>query len=153
MGLPSTASQLELWKNWPDIVWKGANGQLVEPIPIAKYSAEAILTAKRDPNEWAIFDIPQNLKQWCKVASCFEYEGSVCFPSEDSNSGDDVGWLVAVADSPGEVIKIINRQADDLPDGPLDVLLYDPKTGVKVWTGWFDGSAWSEGLLPADKKA
>ncbi|SRR6266702_1465405 len=117
MGLPSTASQLELWKNWPDIVWKGANGQLVEPIPIAKYSAEAILTAKRDPNEWAIFDIPQNLKQWCKFASCFEYEGSVCFPSEDSNSGDDVGWLVAVADSPGEVIKKINRQADDLPDG------------------------------------
>ncbi len=43
--------------------------------------------------------------------------------------------------------------ATDLPDGPLDVLLYDPKTGVKVWTGWFDGSAWSEGLLPADKKA
>lgn len=117
MGLPSTASQLELWKNWPDIVWFGANGKLIQPTSAAKFCAEAIITAKRDPSEWVMFDVPKNLRQWCKFASCFEYEGNICFPSDDSSSGDDVGWLVAIGDTPEETIKKINQQADELPDG------------------------------------
>lgn len=117
MGLPSTASQLELWSNWPEIVWHGANGELVNPAPTAKYSTEAIITVKHDPGEWSIFDVPKSLKQWCKFASCFQYEGNVCFPAQESGSGDDVGWLVAIADTPEEVIRKINKQADELPDG------------------------------------
>ena len=117
MGLPSTASQLELWRNWPEIVWHGANGELVQPEPTAKFCAEAIITVKRDQSEWAIFDVPKELARWTKFASCFEYEGSVCFPADDSGSGDDVGWLVATGDTIEDVIKNINKHADDLPDG------------------------------------
>lgn len=117
MGLPSTASQLELWDNFPEIVWYGANGELVEPKPTAKFSCEAIITAKRDPNEWAIFDVPKELKRWTKFASCFQYEGDVCFPSCEGNSGDDVGWLCAIGNTPEETIRNITKYADMLPDG------------------------------------
>ena len=118
MGLPSTASQLELWANWPEIVWHGANGELLEPKPQGKFCAEAIITVKRDPNEWALFDVPKELKRWCKFAGCFEYEGNICFPAcEGGGQDDSVGWLVAIGNTPEETIKRINAQADMLPDG------------------------------------
>src|SRR4029077_9503930 len=31
LGLPSSASQLALWSNFPEIIWAGAHGELVEP--------------------------------------------------------------------------------------------------------------------------
>jgi len=118
MGLPSTASQLEIWGNWPEIVWHGANGILVEPKPLGKFCAEAIITVKRDPNEWALFDVDKELMQWCKFANVFEYKGSLCFPASESGAHDDsVGWLVAIGDTPEETIRRINKQADMLPDG------------------------------------
>jgi len=116
-GLPSTPSQLELWKNWSEIVWHGANGELVEPIPLGKYSAEAILTLSGDHSEWRMADVPKELKQWMKLADYCEHDGLVCFPSSETPGTDDVGWLVAVGDSPQEVIKKLGKQADDLPDG------------------------------------
>ena len=145
MGLPSTASQLEVWDNWPEIVWHGANGELVQPVQKGKYTAEAIITAKKDPSEWAIFDVAKDLRQWTKFASCFEYEGSVCFPAIDSPGGDDVGWLVAIGNTPEETIKALNKHADDLPDGMdanteclayvLKEIAVEQKAGIQFGSG------------------
>ena len=117
MGLPSTASQLELWENWPDIVWHGANGQLIQPKASGKYSAEAIVTMKGDPQEWRTVEVPKELGRWLKCGDCFEHDGLLVFPASDTPGGDDVGWLVAIGDTPEETIRNINRNADALPDG------------------------------------
>jgi hypothetical protein len=117
MGLPSTGSQLELWDNWGEIVWHGANGSLVEPRPKSKYSAEAIVKMSGDHSEWRVADVPKELKRWLKLADYCEYEGLTCFPSSDTPGSDDVGWLVALGDSPQECVKQLNKHADMLPDG------------------------------------
>ncbi|PYS87344.1 MAG: hypothetical protein DMF62_12785 [Acidobacteria bacterium] len=116
-GLPSTGSQLELWKNWSDIVWHGANGVLIEPIAAAKYSAEAIVKMGGEHTEWRVVDIPTELKPWLKLADYCEYDGMTCFPTSDSPGGDEVGWLVAIGQTPEETIKKLNKHADMLPDG------------------------------------
>jgi hypothetical protein len=118
MGLPSTASQLELWRNWPEIVWHGANGDLVQPIPTAKFSAEAIITFKGEPDEWRCGVFPKQLQEWCKLADCCFYEGMVVFPASDSpNPGAEVGWLVAIGDTVEEAVRKVLKQSDMLPDG------------------------------------
>lgn len=117
MGLPSTGSQLEMWKNWPDIVWKGANGQLVEPIPTGKFCAEAIVTLKGDPQEWRTVEIDPELKRWLKLADCCEVDGMTVFPAGETGNQDEVGWLVAIGNTPEETVKKLNSQADSLPDG------------------------------------
>jgi hypothetical protein len=115
MGLPSTASQLEVWKNWSEIVWHGANGTLVEPVPAAKFSAEACLKV-RGEECWQTSIIPKQLRQWVKLTRCFQLEGLTVF-GQNQYLGEECGWLVAIGDTPSETVKRINALADSLPDG------------------------------------
>ena len=114
-GLPSTPSQLELWTNWPEIVWHGANGILVDPKPKAKFSAEALVTCKGDAGEWRTAQVPKELSPYLKLADCCLIDGLHCFPPCDSD--DSVGWLVALGNTPEEAIRNLNENADMLPDG------------------------------------
>jgi len=117
MSLPGSGSQYELWRNWGDIVWHGANGELVEPLPTAKYCAEAIVKMSGDHNEWRVADVPTTLKRWLKLADYCEYGGLTCFPNSEAPGGDEVGWLVALGQTPEETIRTLNARADMLPDG------------------------------------
>ena len=117
MGLPSTGSQMEIWKNFSEIVWQGSQGNLVEPDPTAKYSAEACIELKGGCGEWRSVEKVKELKQWIKpVASC-EIDDKLVFPPTDLPLGGDVGWLVALGDTPEGAIKELNKKADKLPDG------------------------------------
>ena len=64
MGLPSSSSQMELWENLGEIIWHGANGELVEPKPAAMFSAEVLLKIKADKGgNWRKCEIPTELQQ------------------------------------------------------------------------------------------
>ncbi len=123
-GLPSTASQHEAWSNFAEIVWAGANGELVEPElatvgetgKTVQYTAECLLTMKGDEDLWLTTEIPKELRRWMKLANVCRIDGQVAFPSEQ-RLGDNIGWLVAVGHTPEETIERMNAQADLLPDG------------------------------------
>jgi hypothetical protein len=117
-GLPSSASQMELWDNLSEIVWAGAHGELIEPEPTAKFSAEAVLELKRDKDAWGIIEVPDKLRQWMKLAGCCQIDGNICFPAESGGiCGDLIGWLVALGDTPREAIETLKEYASNLPDG------------------------------------
>jgi hypothetical protein len=115
-GLPSTASQLEVWGNFPEIVWAGANGELVQPEPLGKFTAEAIVRMKCDKSQWGVLEVPKELQQWLKLSCCCEVDGRVCFPTTDDH-GEEIGWLVAIGDTPEETLKNLKEYTELLPDG------------------------------------
>jgi hypothetical protein len=115
-GMPSTGTQHLIWKNFPEIVWAGANGYLVEPEPVAKYSIETMITAKREPNAWERVIIPEELEGLARFNTCCKVDGVYCFPPNEFG-GNELGWLVAVGDSPKEVVERQKSLADLLPDG------------------------------------
>lgn len=113
---PGTASQHKLWGNFPDIVWQGANGILIEPIPTAKFSIECMITTKENKDCWDVVEIPEELVPWARFSSCAYIDGRYCFPPDELHSGD-LGWLVATGDTPREVLDRAKELADMLPDG------------------------------------
>lgn len=115
-GLPSTATQLNTWKNFPDIVWHGANGELLEPEPAYLFSAECILSIKGRKDEWRRAKIKDELAQFIKLSGCCHIDGAVCFPA-DGNNDEDVGWLQAGGDTMEEAIERMHEHAGMLPDG------------------------------------
>jgi hypothetical protein len=115
-GLPSTASQLEVWRNLSEIIWHGANGDLVEPVPVAQFSAECMVKVKGDDRAWESLRVPDDLVPWLKFSDCCELDGKVWWPA-DEKPITELGWLVAIGDTPTEVAQKMNEQADQLPDG------------------------------------
>lgn len=115
-GLPSTGSQLNTWKNFSEIVWHGAHGELVEPIPEHQFSAECILTLKAQKDSWGKTRVDEELKDFVKLTGCCEIDGSICFPPGEEEE-KTVGWLVAGGDTMEEAIDQIHELADQLPDG------------------------------------
>ena len=115
-GLPSTGSQIALWTNFADIIWLGANGELVNPEPAAKFSAECLLTMKREDNGWAKTRVPEELKDAMMLRNCCAVDGAVAFPPNDIK-GDEIGWLVATGDTLAETVRTMLGLKKKLPDG------------------------------------
>jgi hypothetical protein len=115
-GLPSTSSQIALWKNFSEIIWAGAHGELVEPEPASKFSAESIVTMKGHENAWRTAALPDKLADSLMLTGCCMVEdGVVSFPPDPD--GDAVGWLVATGNTMEQVVEKMNALADELPDG------------------------------------
>jgi hypothetical protein len=116
MGWPSTPSQLELWTNYTDIVWHGANGILLSPVPSAKFAAELYVTAKHCGDVWPNVEIPEELDRWLKLCYCMR-DGNVVSFIPDGKEHDYGGWLVAIGDTPTATLETIKEYVDSLPDG------------------------------------
>lgn len=115
-GLPSTGSQLNLWSNFPDIVYYGAQGVLIEPEPVKQFSCECILTLKCPKGEWGKTRIPKELVPWAKFSGCCQIDGAICFPPTEQH-GDEVGWLTSIGDTAQEAIESMHDHVKLLPDG------------------------------------
>lgn len=114
--LPATGSQLMVWKNIGDVVLAGANGELVEPEPDGQFTAECVLTMKGDKSNWRVLEVPKDLEPWMKIPDCCKVDGVLGIPPDDSH-GEEVGWLVAIGDTPKETVETLKEQAAILPDG------------------------------------
>lgn len=115
-GMPSSGSQQLLWTNFPEIVWAGANGELVDPIPAAQFSIECMITTKSENDVWDQVEMDPELFPWARLSYCCKVGDTYGFPPEEMHRGE-LGWLVALGDTPSEVLERIKALADLLPDG------------------------------------
>ena len=115
-GMPSSASQYKLWSNWPEIVWAGANGELLDPEPSAMFSIECQITCKAERDTWTTVEIPEELVDHCNFSYCGFIDGCYVFPPDDIHHGE-LGWLIATGDTPEETLELAKHLCDQLPDG------------------------------------
>lgn len=115
-GLPSTPSQLLSLRNLPEIIYRGAQGELVQPDYEFEFTAEAMVRMKGDIGSWETIIVPEELRPYLKLAECCEIDGQIWFPA-DEVPVDEIGWLVAGGHTPTETAKRMNELADMLPDG------------------------------------
>jgi hypothetical protein len=113
---PSPPSQCmcEMIGNLGEIVWKGANGIMCEPEQAFKFGAQAIFKVDRD--EWGIYEIPDELDQWVKIAFSCKVDGKICVPP-DPTGVEEIGWVVGCGDTMEEAIEHLRKNKDAMPDG------------------------------------
>lgn len=114
--LPGSGSQMMAWENFGEFVWHGANGELIDLVPAARFTAECVLTMKGDKSHWRTLEIPSELLPWMKVPDCCEVDGRIGIPPDDQH-GEEIGWLVALGNTPSEVVQNLKDHASQLPDG------------------------------------
>lgn len=114
--LPASGSQMMVWDNIGEIIWAGAHGEVVEPEPAAKFTAECVLTMKGEKHEWRSLEWPEELRSWMKIPDSCLVDDVLGIPPDDSH-GEEIGWLVALGDTPTETIETLKDHASKLPEG------------------------------------
>jgi len=114
--MPMTGSQMEIYKNTPEIIAAGAQGELVEPEVEETCCCECVLTVKAEKEEWPNVTVPEELEGWMKLSHCCLAEGVHGFPTYECR-GDEIGWLVAIGDTPRSTLEKQLEQIKLLPDG------------------------------------
>jgi hypothetical protein len=115
-GKPSSGSQELLWDNYSEIIWAGANGELVDPVPVNKFSIECQITCKPEKDTWVTLGLPRGLERHCRLSYCGYLDGCYVFPPDEFHHGE-LGWLVATADTPKATLELAKALCDELPDG------------------------------------
>lgn len=116
-GSPPSQVMCELISNLGDIVWRGANGELVDPKPAAQFGVQGLLCLAHDRSTWRTLEVPEELQQWVKCGFCSQIDGRLCFAPDVSMMRGEVGWLVGIGDTPKSAIEHLKKNAELLPCG------------------------------------
>ncbi len=114
--MPATPSNLENIKNLPEVIYHGAQGELVQPEYEKPFTGEVLVNMKGDRHAWGVTEVPGELKRWLKLPNSCEIDGLRCFPPDEQH-GEAIGWLVALGDTVEEVISEMKSHIEKLPDG------------------------------------
>jgi hypothetical protein len=112
---PPHQLQTELWGNFADIIWQGANGNCIDPEPTAKFGVQALLSCSRNSKEWVSFNIPDKIKKNVKCGFCCEINGKLVFPPHQLETM--CGYLVGTGDTIQEAITDLQDAVKELPSG------------------------------------
>jgi len=116
---PAGEEQLEMFSNFPDIVWHGANGILVQPDWAAKYCAELVISWTGEKEAAKVVRVPEDVRQFTKLYACAYADDAFHFsPAQDPEA---IGCVVGIGDTPGEVIDHLKQLRESIADQPVSM--------------------------------
>ncbi len=120
--IPSPAGEIqyEIWGNLADIIWHGANGEMIEPEPTAKFGVEIIIEHKGKEENWRTIQIPDDIKQWVKLFGACKHGDLYAIPPMPHLS-DSIGAVVGLGDTIEEAIERVQEVVEDLKDQPITI--------------------------------
>lgn len=105
--------------NLPEVIWSGANGDLVEPEFSAKFAAEATLHYK-GCDGWKVLRVEPEAREHCTFYHYAECDGALHFPPAKT---DEVGVVCGDGDSVEDAIEDLKRNFELLEGEPVEICL------------------------------
>ena len=139
--------QLLSMDNFGEVIWKGAQGELVTPEFIAPFAAEATLhyTAS-DPEAWKSLRLPDEVREHVKLYHFCECDGLCHFPPARN---DEVGVVIGLGDSVEQAIDDLKEHFEALSEEPLAIDLADfAKLLSQIEEAQSEGLEFSDQPLP-----
>lgn len=142
---PAGELQLEMFKNYSEVCYYGAEGEVVDPIPTARYGAQLMLQSEFFQKNRLNIEIPEKDRQWVKLYnSCFQDGIDTCIPLE--NHQQEIGSVLGLGVTPEQAVKDCMKHCEwatkhTLIDGVNEWALDDAieaakkgeKIGMKFW--------------------
>jgi hypothetical protein len=110
---------LDLFGNIADIIWRGANGELVQAEITARFAGEAYIHWSGGKEEWKCLRVPMELRDRVKIYGSAYLDEAFWWPVEEDE--DVIGCIVGTADTPAGVIESIQECVDALKDENISV--------------------------------
>lgn len=112
-GSPPSEVYQEMFSNWAEILWQGAEGILVNPVPVAKYGVEAMIHSAWADKNWQALSIEDDARQWVKLRNHTRIDGKdYCVPQEVGLP--EIGAVIGIGDTIMEAIEHLRDNASQV---------------------------------------
>lgn len=134
-GSPPSQVQTEMIENYGEIILAGAQGECLDPVPVAKFGVQVVVESSAGDKEWTVAEIPDSIRRWFKPMGGCMVDNKYCFPPNERLLP---GWLVAIGDTAEEAIESLKEYQAELPSGlecdlmPLADLLKEVQTAEEA---------------------
>lgn len=109
---------LETMTNLPEVVWRGAQGELIQPEWAADFAASATLNYRGDLEDVKVIRVPTEARRWVKLCRYRQRGDEFIFPA---NKREDVGVVIGMADSIKGAIDSVKENFDAIGDESLSI--------------------------------
>ncbi len=123
MRTPSPPGELyyELWKNFSEVIWHGANGEMIPIEYAAKYGIEAIIYSSwAAGDEWQAIHFPKEIRRWIKIKNLYKKDDTYYFiPARGGYA--QIGGVVAYGNTLDECVDKLKGYSDQIKGHKIDV--------------------------------
>jgi hypothetical protein len=116
-GSPPSQGECLLIKNLPEIIYRGAMGDLVEPETEDDFVVQATVTLDGDRTEWTALKLDEELDEHIKGGFCCRVDGKLCLAPITEYHSSEVGYLCATGQTMKRAIEALRDLKDKLPPG------------------------------------
>jgi hypothetical protein len=97
---PSPPNELyqEQYKNLAECIWAGANGEVLDPEPVAKFGAEIMLHSSFADKNWQPLRFPEEIRQFVKLRNIYKDDRGY-FVVPQSCGLPEIGAVVGLGDT------------------------------------------------------
>jgi len=116
---PAGEEQMVLYENFPQIIYHGARGRIVEPITRASFACEVMISHNDDAEHPREIKVPPEVREYWKLynISCFGDRLGI------APGGDIIGAVVGIGDTPREAVMHLKHNAKALKDEPVSIAI------------------------------
>lgn len=124
LGSPPSELYQEMFSNWADVVWNGADGQITELEPVAEYGVLAMVHSAWADKNWQPIHFPQEIDRLIKLRNWTRINGvDYCVPQ--SVSLPEIGAVIGMGGTVKEAWQQCRDAADTLKGYFVEVKLAD----------------------------
>lgn len=130
-GSPSGEALMEVFSNWPEIMWHGAEGKLVKPEQVANFSVEVVMHSDHSsPEDWKVIQIDEAVRPWVKLHCWARVEGrDIICPQEYPLK--EFGAVVGIGDTLQEAIKKVKEHCEGVKGSGIHFNVDKIEEGLK----------------------
>lgn len=121
-GSPPSEVYMEIALNWPEIIWGGAHGELVQPKWEFKYAVEAMIHCGWAAQNNEAVHFPEKIERWVKLRNAAKINGHWLVMPQTVNL-PEIGAVVATDNSLLGAIKKLKEYSDQIQGYDIDVKL------------------------------